>query len=44
LLLQLDDRRVQAENGDYWVADSAMVMGSVLLKKGASVWFNAVLW
>lgn len=43
MLLQLDDRRVQAENGDYWVADSAMVMGSVLLKKGASVWFNAVL-
>lgn len=43
MLLQLDGRRVQADCEDYWVADSAMVMGSVLLKKGASVWFNAVL-
>lgn len=43
MLLQLDDRRVRAEGEEYWVADSAMVMGSVLLRKGASVWFNAVL-
>lgn len=43
MLYQLDDRRVLAEDDEYWVADSAMVMGSVLLKKGASVWFNAVL-
>lgn len=42
MLLQLDDRRVRAE-GDYWVADSAMVIGSVLLRNNASVWFNAVL-
>lgn len=43
MLYQLDDRRVQAEDEEYWVADSAMVMGLVLLKKGASVWFNAVI-
>lgn len=43
MLYQLDDRRVQAEDEEYWVADSAMVMGLVLLKKGASVWFNAVV-
>lgn len=43
MLLQLEDRRVQAESEDCFVADSAMVMGSVLLKEGASVWFNAVL-
>jgi carbonic anhydrase/acetyltransferase-like protein (isoleucine patch superfamily) len=42
VLLQLEDRRVQAE-GDYWVADNAVVLGSVLLKQDASVWFNAVL-
>lgn len=42
MLLQLEDRRVQAE-GDYWVADNAVVIGSVLLKHNASVWFNAVL-
>ena len=43
MLLQLDDRRVQAQSDEYWVADSAMVIGSVVLKRGASVWFNAVL-
>lgn len=43
MLLQLEDRRVRAESEDVFVADSAMVMGSVLLKEGASVWFNAVL-
>lgn len=42
MLLQLEERRVQAE-GDYWVADTARVIGSVLLKRDASVWFNAVL-
>ena len=42
MLLQLDDRRVRAE-GDYWVADSAVVLGSVLLRQDASVWFNAVV-
>lgn len=42
MLLQLEDRRVRAE-GDYWVAETAVVLGSVLLKNNASVWFNAVL-
>jgi len=43
VLLQLDDRRVRAESEDVYVADNAMVIGSVLLREGASVWFNAVL-
>ena len=42
MLYQLDDVRVRAE-GDYFVADNAVVLGNVLLKAGASVWFNAVL-
>lgn len=42
MLLQLEDRRVTA-TGTYYVADSAMVIGSVELHEGASVWFNAVL-
>lgn len=31
------------ENGDYWIADSAEVMGRVKLEPGASVWFAAVI-
>jgi len=42
VLYQLDDRRVRAE-GAYFVAETAQVIGSVLLRRNASVWFNAVL-
>ncbi len=30
-------------SGEYWVAPNATVLGRVILKPGASVWFNAVL-
>ena len=30
-------------NGDYFIAETATVIGKVRLKKGASVWFGAVL-
>lgn len=29
--------------GDYWIADNATVIGSVVLKNNASVWFNVVI-
>lgn len=31
------------ENGDYFIADTAVIIGKVRLKPGASVWFGAVL-
>lgn len=30
-------------NDEYWIAPNAMVIGDVILKPGASVWFGAVL-
>jgi carbonic anhydrase/acetyltransferase-like protein (isoleucine patch superfamily) len=30
-------------DGEYWIAPNAQVMGNVVLKKNASVWFGAVL-
>lgn len=42
MLYQLGDEYVTTE-GDYWVAENAAVIGKVLLKDNASVWFNAVL-
>ena len=42
MLYQLDDRRVVAE-GDYYVAPSAAVIGSVRLGNNVSVWFSAVV-
>ena len=31
------------EDGDFWVAPGARLIGRVVLESGASVWFNAVL-
>ncbi len=42
MLYRLDQHQVTCE-GDYWVADSAAVMGRVLLKHNSSIWFGAVL-
>ncbi len=42
MIYALGDRRVKAE-GEYFIADSATVIGSVLLKPNASIWFNVVI-
>ena len=38
----LAERKVVTE-GEYWIADNAIVIGSVVLKNNASVWFNSVV-
>ena len=42
MIHSLGDRRVEMR-GDFYVADSAVVIGSVVLGHGASVWFNGVV-
>ena len=43
-LYTLDDHApVLPENGDYWVAPDANVIGKVILEEGASIWFGATL-
>ena len=42
MLYALGDKTPELK-GDCWVADSATVLGSVVLENEASVWFNAVL-
>ncbi len=42
MIYELGQRRVRIE-GEVFVADSADVIGSVVLKDKSSVWFNAVL-
>ena len=37
-----EERRIVCK-GDYWIADNAIVIGSVVLENNASVWFNCVL-
>ncbi|SDU22032.1 gamma carbonic anhydrase family protein [Stappia sp. ES.058] len=43
-IYQLDDRIPDLPGaGDFWIAPDASVIGSVVLKRHASVWFGAVL-
>ncbi len=32
-----------AEDGDYWIAPSAQLMGKICIDSGVSVWFGAIL-
>ncbi len=41
-LFALGERRPDIR-GEHWIADNATVIGSVVLKHNASIWFNAVV-
>ncbi len=43
MLYQLEERRVELRGSEHYVADSASVIGSVILGDRVSIWFNAVL-
>lgn len=43
MIYTLGERRLRAAGSDYYVAPSAQLIGSVILGRGASVWFNCVL-
>ena len=42
MIYQLDDRKPSFD-GDYFVADNAAVIGSVVMKQNSSVWFNVTV-
>ena len=40
----IDDKKPQLPpQGEYWIAPTATIIGDVILKPGASVWFGAVV-
>ncbi len=43
MIYSLGDREPEFEGDGHFIAPSASIIGSVTLKQGASVWFNAVL-
>jgi len=43
VIYSLGDRKVEIRGEDYFVADNATLIGSVVLEQNASVWFNAVV-
>ncbi|CAM9653640.1 unnamed protein product [Phaeothamnion confervicola] len=40
---RLGEYGLETENDEFWIAPNAQVMGKVILKNNASVWFGAVL-
>ena len=43
-IYSLADKKPQLPpDGEYWIADNAVVVGDVILKSGASVWFGATV-
>ena len=43
-IYSLADKKPQLPpEGEYWIADNAVVIGDVILKSGASVWFGATV-
>jgi len=43
MIYSLGDRVPEFKSDDYFVADNATIIGSVILAHQASIWFNAVL-
>lgn len=42
-IYSLDDKQPTMPAGFYYVADSAQIIGNVILEEGAGIWFGAVL-
>jgi len=43
MIYNLGDRKVEIRTDDYFIADNATVIGSVVLEQNSSIWFNTVL-
>ena len=43
MIYSLGERKPEFRGEDYWVADNAVVIGSVILENNVGIWFNAVL-
>jgi len=44
MIYELGDRHPDLQGDGHFIAPSASIIGTVTLKQGASIWFNAVLW
>lgn len=43
LIYSLGDKKIQIVGDDYFIADNATVIGSVIIHSDVSIWFNAVI-
>ena len=38
MIYSLGEKKISTEGNDFWIAPNAAVIGSVILKKNASIW------
>ncbi len=43
MVYELGERKLEILGQDYFIADNAVVVGSVVLENNASIWFNVVI-
>ncbi len=43
MIFSLEDRKLETDGDDYFIAPTAAIIGSVRLRKNASVWFGCTL-
>lgn len=43
MLYSLGSRKIQINASDYFIADTATVIGSVIIENNVSIWFNVVI-
>ena len=43
MIYSLGERKVKASGEDYFIADNATVIGSVVIHNDVSIWFNAII-
>ena len=43
MIYEINNKTVQTDGNDFWIAPDANVIGNVILKKEASIWFNTTL-
>ena len=43
MIFELGERKIEINGVDYFIADNATVIGSVIVNNNVSIWFNAVI-
>lgn len=43
MIFELGERKLEINGVDYFIADNATVIGSVIINNNVSIWFNAVI-
>ena len=43
MIYSLGEKRLTTDGDNFWIADNAIVIGDVVMKKNSSIWYNCVI-